>query len=263
MQRSADSLLEQISGTRVARWLPVELPQVSNLRMDLLGETAEEELLHIELQSTNEAQMALRMVEYQVRVIRLYGRFARQIVLYVGQSALHMERELRGPRFSFAYEIFDIREVDAELLLASPSLSDNVISILGRLKDRREAVRRVLRKISQLSGIERADAFQQLSILAGLRKLGAEIKEEVKQMPILDNIMDHDLIGPAIRQGMQQGMQQGFEKGTRDVARHLIEKRFGPIPASFEQRFLAMTAPELDALAVKVIDAKDIAELFG
>ena len=47
-------------------------------------------------------------------------------------------------------------------------------------------------------------------ILAGLRKLGDSIRTEMKHMPILDDIMDHDIIGPAIREGLQKGATGGF-----------------------------------------------------
>jgi hypothetical protein len=56
-------------------------------------------------------------------------------------------------------------------------------------------------------------------ILSGLRKLGSAIRTEVQQMPILDDIMDHDVLGPAIRQGRQEGGQ--------DILRGQLNKRFG------------------------------------
>jgi hypothetical protein len=37
-------------GVAVERWLDVEMPEVRNTRVDLLGETADRNLLHIELQ---------------------------------------------------------------------------------------------------------------------------------------------------------------------------------------------------------------------
>ena len=85
---SANSVLEQIAGVRVARWLNVELPQVQQTRVDLLGESADDkrELLHVELQSTNDPQIGLRMAEYSLRVYRRFQRFPRQIVLYVGDA---------------------------------------------------------------------------------------------------------------------------------------------------------------------------------
>jgi predicted transposase YdaD len=274
LQASAHSALEQISGSKVVRWLPIELPKVQNLRMDLLAETATAELLHFELQSLNDVRMPLRMAEYMLHVWRVYGRFPRQIVLYVGDAPPRMVTAIKEPAFSFSYELVDIRDLDAERLLASPWVSDNILAILGRFKDPRETVRRVLRRISDLSGEARGVAFQQLSILAGLRQLGQNVREEAKQMPILNDIMDHDIIGPAIRQGMQQGrleglqegmqqgMQQGRLEGLREVIRHLIEKRFGPLPSRLETQLLGLTADELDTVALGVIDAGSVKALF-
>ena len=54
----------------IAPWLNVELPEVRNTRVDLLGETATGDLIHIELQSTNDPDMPLRMAEYCLRVRR-------------------------------------------------------------------------------------------------------------------------------------------------------------------------------------------------
>ena len=73
-------------------------------------------------------------------------------------------------------------------------------------------------------------------------------------MPILSDIMDHDIIGPAIRQGRLEGL--------REVVRHLIEKRFGPMSAPMETQLMGLTASELDLLALRVIDVKSADELF-
>ncbi len=90
LQAATDSLLRQATGLSVARWLNVEMPQVLSSRVDLLGETADGALVHIELQSTNDPDMALRMAEYSLRIYRQFRRFPKQIVLYVGERKLRM-----------------------------------------------------------------------------------------------------------------------------------------------------------------------------
>ncbi|MES1261673.1 MAG: hypothetical protein ABUS49_08055, partial [Acidobacteriota bacterium] len=81
----AETLLQQIGVTvPVAKWHNVELPKVQNRRVDLLAELTSGELLHIELQSAGAPDMPLRMLEYGVGIWRRYGRFPRQLVLYVG-----------------------------------------------------------------------------------------------------------------------------------------------------------------------------------
>jgi len=93
------------------KWLDVELPKVRNPRMDLLGEMADGGLLHLELQSGNDAEMPERMAGYALGAYRRSRRFPRQIVLYVGERALGMKPELAGPRFAFSYELRDIRAI--------------------------------------------------------------------------------------------------------------------------------------------------------
>ena len=86
LQGAARQIMIELTGGPVEKWLNVELPKVRNPRADLLGETAEGNLIHVELQSENESTMPLRMAEYCLGVVRLFGKFPRQIVLYVGEA---------------------------------------------------------------------------------------------------------------------------------------------------------------------------------
>jgi hypothetical protein len=64
--------MRELTGTTVAKSLDVELPKVQNPRLDLLGETVDRGLVHVELQSGNDAAMPLRMAEYCLGIFRLY-----------------------------------------------------------------------------------------------------------------------------------------------------------------------------------------------
>src|SRR6266566_8910338 len=96
LRGSAKLTMRELTGTAIEKWLDVELPRVQNTRVDLLGETCEASLVHLELQSGNDATMALRMAEYCLSIFRLCGKFPRQVLLYVGEPPLRMESELRG-----------------------------------------------------------------------------------------------------------------------------------------------------------------------
>jgi hypothetical protein len=72
---AALTMCELTGGPVIVNWLDVELPKVQNLRADLLGETAAGDLFHLELQSTNETAMPLRMAEYWLGILRLSGKF--------------------------------------------------------------------------------------------------------------------------------------------------------------------------------------------
>jgi hypothetical protein len=254
LMRLAGSVLAEITGFEVKLWHNVELPEVRSLRVDMLGEIADGRLAHIELQSTNDPDMVWRMAEYAFAIRRRLARWPVQMVLYVGKPELKMECCIDDAFLKYQCRIVDIREMDAEPLLASDRIDDNVIAILARLADERNTLRRILQRIARSEPGARAQALADLTILAGLRKLGTVLKGEIKQMPILDDIMDHDLLGPEIR--------RGYERGEMAILLRQIEKRFGTVPSWASQRIEALSAPDLEDLALRLLDVGSLEELL-
>jgi hypothetical protein len=254
LQGSAPLTVRELTGTVVEKWLNVELPKARNLRLDLLGETVDRGLIHLELQSSNDAAMPLRMAEYCLGVFRLYGRLPQQVVLYVGEPELHMENTLLGPGVSFEYRLVDIRSLDGDRPLESEGVGDNVIAILAGLRDHKEAVHRIVERIAGLAAAEREAALAQLTILAGLRHLWATVEQETRNMPIDLDIREHEFLGPIIKQAEQ--------KGELTILRRQVEKRFGALPGWAAKKLAALSASELEDLSVRVLDAGTVEELL-
>ena len=78
-------------------------------------------------------------------------------------------------------------------------------------------------------------------------------------MPIEEDIMDHEIIGPAIRQGLQQGKQEE----SLYLVRRQLEKRFGRLPIAVEQRLVYLPVNELEDLSLRLLDAGSLDELFN
>jgi hypothetical protein len=72
-------------------------------------------------------------------------------------------------------------------------------------------------------------------------KLKDTILTEVKHMPITENIMDHEIIGPAI------------QKGELIVIRRQIAKRFGPLPTWADDRLATLSTTELEDLSLRLL----------
>jgi predicted transposase YdaD len=263
IRRLSGSALEGLTGFAIERWHNVEFPEVRTLRADMIGETADGSLVQLELQSANDPDMALRMAEYALAVYRQFRQFPQQIVLYVGRAPLAMPELLASHSLAFRFRVVDIRDMDGDALLASPDANENVIAVLMGLGDKRAAVRRILARIAESDPGQRRIALAEFVILAGLRNLGAIIEEETKTMPILDDIMDHDLLGPVLRRGLQQGRAEGRVEGEQTVVVRQIEKRFGAVPPAARQRLEAMSAPELEEIALRLLDAGSLEELLG
>lgn len=263
IRRLSAPVLEALTGFAIDRWHNVELPEVRSLRADMIGESKTGAIVHIELQSTNDADMALRMAEYALALYRLFRQFPQQVVLYVGKAPLRMPESIDGPSVSFRCRVLDIRQLDGEPLLDSSNLEDNLLAVLMRLTDEHEAVRKILRRIAESEPSRRDVAVRELLILAELRHLGAIIEKETRNMPILDDIMDHEILGPAIRRGLQQGRQEGRQEGEQAIVMRQIEKRFGAVPVWARQRLEAMSAPDIEEAALRLLDAHSLEELLG
>ena len=251
LRGSAKLTMRELTGTSVETWLDVELSKVvQNTRVDLLGETEAKGLVHLELQSGNDVTMPLRMAEYCLGVFRLFGRFPRQVLLYVGEAPLRMESELRADDVWFRYRAVDIRDLDGDRLLESQDVGDTVIAILARLRDHKDAVRRILERIAGLVAAERETALGQLLILAGLRHFEETVEREARKMPILNDILDNKVLG------------REFKRGELTVLRRQIEKRFGAIPTWAEERLAGRSPADLEDLSVRVLDAQSLEELL-
>ncbi len=256
----------ELLGTTIARWHNIEFPAVRSARADLLGETETGELVHIELQSSNDAAMALRMLQYYVDVLRKFEKYPTQILLYVGDGPANMETALHGPSLDYSYRMVDIRDLDGARLLKSERVDDNIVALLTRLSDRRQAARVVLQRIAGLEPGERRSALDRLLILAGLRKtLVTVLQEEVNKMPILNDIREHELYGPVYKKGRQEGREEGREEGRQHevvILRRLLEKRFGSVPNWAADRLIRLSAKELEELSLRVLDARSIEDLL-
>jgi hypothetical protein len=250
LTRPGSALLAALTGSSTLRWLNVEAPLVRNLRVDLLGESPDGELVHIELQSRNDKDFALRMGEYSFAVALRHGRLPRQVALYVGADPLRMKNEIAGPGWVFRYHLVDIREFDGEILLASENIGDNILAILTRFGTEPGAVRRVINRIRDGPAEERDEALAELSIIAGLRELGGEVGREARKMPIQEDIRDHDYFGPLIRQA------------EVDLMLGLIEKRFGAVPPRIHKRLAALKPDQFKAASLRLLDARRIEDLF-
>lgn len=174
-----------------------------------------------------------------------------------------MQNEVELPLFPFRFHVVDVRDLETEELLASPNPSDNVIAILTRGGAKKEVVRRVLARIARAKQSERKEALAELVTIAGLRRLGDIIGREVKQMPILEDIMDHDLFGPKLRKAHAEGQSQGKSQGQLALLLRMADRKFGRIPAATRKRLESLKPLQLERACLRLLDAKKLEDIFG
>jgi Domain of unknown function (DUF4351) len=91
-------------------------------------------------------------------------------------------------------------------------------------------------------------------ILSGLRGLEEVVEEAIRKMPILNDIMDHKVLG--------REYKRGAKEEALTISRRLIEKRFGAIPAWAGERLNSFPTADLEILSLRVQDAKSLEDLL-
>lgn len=96
----------------------------SVLRPDLVLRLAEGRILHIELQAQPDAAFALRMLRYRVHIEEKYGEAPLQIAFWVGKGPARIPTSIEAEDLTYRFRMVDLREIDAEPLLNSPSVHE-------------------------------------------------------------------------------------------------------------------------------------------
>ena len=266
------SLVEQLTGGKVEVWLMNEQPSVKVRRIDLVARLTDGRILHVELQEDDDPNMPWRMLEYYAPLRLTYEQEPWQIVLYVGAGKPKRMIHIREKRLRFSYDVVDIRQLNAEPLLESDELSDNLLAILCNVKDVRAVSRRILQKLGALPMKQARDAAFKLTILSKLRRAEKIVLKEVETMITItrEDLREWPMISDlmlsaeqeAEARGLKKGERTGEKKGQRKEALRLLskqlEQRFGALPEWAETQLAIASLPMLERWSLQLLTAKSL-----
>ena len=161
------------------------------------------------------------------------------------------------------------RKLDNTRLLASREVSDNILGLLGRSAGT-EALRSVLERIAGMEPGQRVRYLQLLFVIAGLRGWEEDLEREAETVPVIIDVMANKVLGRerrvGLKRGLERGLEQGLAKGRLDegvtLLRRMLEKKFGPLPSWADQQLSKATLPEIEDLAVRLVDSTSLKDLF-
>jgi len=251
--RHSRGVLTRMLFGEVAEWPNVEQPVVRNQRPDLLARSSNGILRHVEIQTSNDAKIPLRMLDYYVGFHRVLGEHVEQTLLYVGREPLRMDAAFISPSTRHEFKILNLREMDGSALLASDDWADNEWALLTKANPE-EVIRVVLAKIQSLSGEDQKQATSTFVILGGILGIEENLKRRLETgMPI--DLMENKVIGPMIRKERQEGIA--------GIIQVLLEKRFGPLPQWAQSRIAAASEAELNTWARHYDEASSLESLLA
>jgi predicted transposase YdaD len=256
-------LAEELGGSPVREWLSIEFPRTRNPRADLVGRMEDGRLLHLELQGRNDAEMEWRALDYYGLIYRQTGTAPFQVVLYVGEKPLRMRDGINEPKLVFSYRLVDVREFDAEKLLASENVGDNLMAVLCRMQDRRDVVRRILARIDRMNPGQREDMLARLLVLSGLRGLEPVVRKESSAMALVIDPMKNSVLREWYEEAFAKGQIEGRTEGRTEAIRKMLERRFGPLPAWTIERLAAATSEQHEHWLLRILDAHSLDDVFN
>jgi hypothetical protein len=116
-----------------------------------------------------------------------------------------------------------MRDLDADVFLAAEGIDDAVLSLLTRGGARPDRLRRLIGRIVALPSPQRADAIAKLGVIAGLRNLAEQIKEDVP-MSLAAELKDNPFFRDVYREGLDRGRQEGREEGRLEGERAALRR---------------------------------------
>ena len=264
--REGDGIIRRLlfGPGKITEFLPTEQPQVFNPRADLVARTEPGGIRQVEFQANNETGFAFRILEYYPYLVRKYGEPVTQIVLYIGRDPMRLENVYKSASVEFRFEIVNLREWDADRLLESHDLADNILALLAKGSPDK-ALEVVAPRIAALRGEDRSEAEASLVLLSGIMGMEEAVQKRLKEFGMI-NVMENKILGPLIEQrfeqGLSQGLSQGLNQGKRGMLREMLVSRFRVIPPSVERRLADASLDELDSWAKRLLNASNINEVF-
>ena len=249
-QSFGTSLTERLAGAAPVEWLNVELSETRAQRVDFVCRLANGAIFHMEFQTTNEPNMAHRMLDYYVALLKKYGSAPRQVLLYLGNDPQSMPDSLKLESLQFRYSIVDLGNLDAEELWKSAYTGDVILSILCHQPDPKIRLDRILQRIRALEPEQAVRATRLLLLLSYKRGLSDIVIEGVKDMPATIQVDDD--------KRLRRQYDAGRSEGKIDLLRVQLGQKFGPLSPSIEQKLQTATQSEIEVWGTRILFATSI-----
>jgi flagellar biosynthesis/type III secretory pathway protein FliH len=237
-------------------------------------------LVHIEVQSQEEARFAQRMYSYNARVFDRYEQDVASLGVLADERASwrpqEYRRELWDCSLTFRYSIFklaDWRDQQEELaasdnpfatvLLAHLAAQETRHDVRGRQRAKLALVRRLYER-----GYDRQRVLSLFRFIDWLLALPAAAEQEVRvaiaqleeerKMPYITSI-ERLAAEEARQEGHQEGLQEGRAEEARRAVLRVVARRFGAVPSGLEDQLSAVTeVTQLETLHDVAITAASI-----
>jgi predicted transposase YdaD len=216
-------------------------------------------ILHLEFQTKLESTppLPLRMLDYWVRLYRLYRLPVTQVVVLLlppaPETVIETVFSLETTRHE--YRVISMWEENPELFLNDPALLP--LAPLTATMQPQALLQQVVGKVNQLEPGQRPEISAYTQILAGLKYKKDLIRQLFREGMMRESVIYQEILA----EGEQRGEQRGRQAEGQLLILRLLTRRVGELPQGVRSRIETLSLEQLENLGEALLDFRAIADL--
>ena len=205
-------------------------------------------ILHIEFQTDTKEDIPFRMLDYRLRLYRLYPhKSVVQVVIYLRKTSSTLAKQtyfqLQNTRHYF--QVIRLWEIPSESFLQYKGLLP--FAVLSQTENKENILRQVANKIEEVEvKREKSNLVTSTAILAGL-----VLNKDTIKLLFKDDIMKESVIYQEI---LAEGETKGRREGEINLILRQLNRRFGQLAANFQSQIQNLSVEKLEDLAEVLLD---------
>ncbi|AFZ50642.1 DUF4351 domain-containing protein [Dactylococcopsis salina] len=211
-------------------------------------------ILHLEFQTQwrSKPPLPLRMLDYWVRLYRLYRLPITQVVVLLLPPP---ETEVIETRFTLEntdhqYQVIRLWEENSELFLHDPALLP--LAPLTATNEPQTLLQQVIQQVNELEEEKRAEISAYAQIVAGLKYEKDLVKRLFREGMMRESVIYQDII----REGREEGEQR-----ERSLILRQLTRRVGELPQPWRDRVNSLSLEQLENLGEALLDFQGMEDL--
>jgi predicted transposase/invertase (TIGR01784 family) len=217
-------------------------------------------ILHIEFQVRldSDPPLPLRMLDYWVRLYRLYRLPIRQVVVLLRPPAegTVIESAFVLGTTRHEYQVLCMWEQDPSTFLEDMSLLP--LATLAAAQSPEQLLNQVAQRVSTIESTQqRRESSTYAQLLAGLRFNKTLIRQVFREDIMRESVIYQEIL----QEGEQKGEERGILKGEQAVILRQLARRIGEVSPELQSQIQALSLYQLEALADALLDFSALADL--
>ncbi|MBD2346514.1 DUF4351 domain-containing protein [Anabaena subtropica] len=220
-------------------------------------------ILHLEFQTKLESTppLPLRMLDYWVRLYRLYRLPVTQVVVLLlpPTPETFIETAFTVETTRHEYRVIRMWEENPELFLNDSALLP--LAPLTATTQPQILLQQVVQQVNQVEETKRPEISAYTQILAGLKYKKDLIRQLFREGMMRESVIYQEILAEGEQIGERRGEQIG-EQRERSLVLRLLTRRVGELPQDASDRIATLSLEQLENLGEALLDFTSLADLL-